>query len=255
MTTPASLPFSTTTSWRTPRSAIACIASDAVADAGSVTIGEVITSASGASSELSGQHDAAQQVDQREHADRRALAVERDDRAHLGVRHLLRGLAQRRRRGAGDRRVAHELGERARQRLLLGRALAVLAVQALERLLERLGDRLRAEALELGRAPAQLEEVVAREQVAERVLQRGEDLGRRAAGGQRADREQLARAERALRRRTAALSGRLPDEPALDDVQMRDRTAVRREDRRVLRELGEREPRRRGTRARRRSSG
>ena len=49
--TPSSRPFSTTTVWRIPCSAITCIASYAVADPGNVMIGAVITSDSGVSSD------------------------------------------------------------------------------------------------------------------------------------------------------------------------------------------------------------
>ena len=123
---------------------------------------------------------------------------------------------------AGDRRIAHELAQRAGERLLLGDALAVLAVEALQRLLQRLGDRLRAVALELGRHLAQLQEIRARQQVAAGVLDRVEDPGRRAAGRQRAHRKQLARAERAVGIGLRVV-GPAADEPALDDVEMRHR--------------------------------
>ncbi len=182
------------------------------------------------------QQDALEQVDQRDHAHRRARVVHNDDRAHLRVGHRLRRLAQCRRRRAGDRRVAHELHQRARQRLLLGGPLTVLAVEALERLLERLGDRLCAVAFELRRFAPQFQEILAREQVAERVLQRVEDLRRRPSRRQRADGKELSWPEHTVRVglrvvRTAA------DDTALDDVQMTDRAALRGKDRRVLREV------------------
>ena len=129
LTTPRSRPFSTTTIWRTPRSAITCIASYAVADAGQRDDRRASSPRPAASS--SGRPGSTTRRSRSTSVNMPTGApsrVERDDRAHLGVGHLLRGLAQRRGRRAGDRRIADELGERARQRLLLGRALAVLAV-------------------------------------------------------------------------------------------------------------------------------
>ena len=100
---------------------------------------------------------------------------------------------------------------------------------------------MRAEALELRRKPPQLEEVVAWQLVAERVLQRVIDLRRRPARRQRADGKALARAERRL-----GFDARILDATAngaaLNDVQMRRRAEPRRQYLAILREIREPHP-------------
>ena len=149
--TPSGRPFSTTTIWRMPRSAITCIASYAVADAGSVTIGADITSASGVASGRSGSTTRRSRSTSVNIPTGAPPVVDDDDRAHLASAIVCAASRSVAVAGQATGGVPHELGERARQRLLFGRALAVLAVEALERLLQRLGDRLRAVALELRR--------------------------------------------------------------------------------------------------------
>src|SRR5207248_1516806 len=113
--------------------------------------------------------------------------------------HLLRGLANSRCCGACDRRLADELRQCSGEGLLLGGTLAEFPVQALERQLESLGDRLRAEAFELRRKTSQLEKIVAPEQKARAVLDRMEDLGGRYTRRKGANRKELAYAEGAVR--------------------------------------------------------
>ena len=171
LTTPLTRPPSTTTTWRMPRSAITCIASCAVAPAGSVTTGVVITSASGCRSGSLGQHDAPQQVDQREHADRARRR-----------RRRRRSCAPWRRASPPARRAPGRRPCRSPARGAGARPASCVSdccsaarwpywtASWASDCLERLGDRLRAEPLELGRSPPQLQEVVARQDVAERVL-------------------------------------------------------------------------------------
>jgi hypothetical protein len=87
---------------------------------------------------------------------------------------------------------------------------------------------MRAEALQFGREPAPFEEVVARQLIAERVLQRVVDLRRWSARRQRADRKALPGAERRL-----GLDARILDATAngaaLNDIEMRRRAETRRQ--------------------------
>jgi hypothetical protein len=179
-----------------------------------------------------GQDHAAQQVDQGEHPDRRALVVERDDRAHAAVVHALRRLAHGRARRDGDGRVAQEVRQGSRQRLLDGGALAVLPVEALERLAQRFSDGLRAIALELGRERAQREEVRPGEHEARGIGERREHARGGAAGRKGADREELAGAERPIGLGVRVV-GSAADGAALHDRKQCHGAACRREDRRV----------------------
>ena len=111
-----------------------------------------------------------------------------------------------------------------------------------ERLLQRLGDGPRAEAFEFRRAPAQFEEVVAWQLVAERVRQCVIDLRRRTTRRQRTNRKAFAGTDRRLRFRARILEA-TADDAALDDMEVRRRAEPRRENFALLREIGEFHPR------------
>ena len=191
---------------------------------------------------LSGEHDTAQQVEQREHADRFPLAVDDDDRAHARLAHPCE---RRRKRLVGRTRhrfAANEARQRTRDRLLLGGTLRVVRRQLRERLLQRFRDRARAEPLELGREPPPLEEVVARQLEAERVFQRVVALRRWSARRQRPDGKAFAGAERRLGLDARVLDA-TADGAALDDIEMRRRAQTRRQNFAILGEIREPHPR------------
>ncbi len=215
-----------------PFRAISRAASPAVASAGSVIAGALITSRIGAVERALRQHDAADHVLPREHAERLRVGIDDRHRADPVPLHRLERVAERRVGAAGDRLLPEQVGEPRREAPLLGQRRGVLGLQLRARQVEQVGEAARAEVLEDRRRGDQRVEHRGREHQAERVLRGAVDAGDAAVPQQRAQREHLAGGELPQRRRRARASGALAAHRALpDDVAVRGPLLRRRQDR------------------------
>jgi len=188
-----------------------------------------------------GQDHPRQQVALGDDAHRPAFVVDHHHAAQAQLVHALERAARGRVSTHENRVLLDQLAQAGGHGLLLGRALREGGLQLLAGLVEQAGDVLRAEQVEDRTHLHQVQEIVRAELEAEAVLDRDVGIGRRAAGGDRADREAFAGPQRHAgvlgdRGRTGLARLHLA---ALDDVEMAGDAHLRDQDVRAARMEGE----------------